>query len=95
MGLSIVSIKRSEVEGKTEFEEYKELIEFLLKKPVEMYALGNTYSNSIVEDLSIELENYKHQTRLFELPEKLEKQIPELEKIIAVCKNWDLYFCIY
>jgi hypothetical protein len=95
MGLSIVSIKRSEVEGKNEFEEYIPLMEALGCSPKDYKDHYNPYNKSIVTDLEEAIKNSKDYPKDFSLTEEQEKQIPELEKIIAVCKNWDLYFCIY
>lgn len=92
MGLSIVSIKRSEVEGKTEFEEYEELMKALNCNPKNY---ETTYSVELVSDLADSLEDFRNNPEIFNLTEEQTKQIPELEKIIAVCKTWDLYFCIY
>ena len=92
MGLSIVSIKRSEVEGKSEFEEFIPLMKALGCSPTNY---DNSYNQEIVEDLDVELQNYRNEAKTFYLTEEQEKQIPELEKIITVCKTWDLYFCIY
>lgn len=90
--ISIVTIKRSSADGVTDLDYFIPLMKALNCNP-SLYE--TTYSQDIINDLIASIIEYEKTPELFIISEEDVEKIPELKRILTVCKAWDLYFCIY